>query len=1014
MSADVSADSGANNGATENQKQKQPPKSQNRNQKQQTLPSWLNHFNGNDLKTLFRCSVAAWVASLLIYVGPSLHSIGSSTFFAALVLFVTPPAGILLIYLLGSLSLLFGMCLGWAWGIATMKAALAARPAADTQAQLRALQQAAVAEAERSGQNATVIGQQLVYQGAMLDARVTVVYYVMILAFIYLLARLKAGNIKLTFLHLFGTIVADVFLLIGPLLPSFTPLLGQALVKPGAIGVGIGAACCLVFFPQSTSYAVLRKMEQLVRMLDTPLDLTQRRFVGESLDLGQLKATKNAIVALYKSMAPEMAFLPLDVSRGRWNAEDVKGLEECTRQTMLSCVSLLDFHIATITGLQKVDQAGLQFDKHSSSSDGAAAEKGGHGIGQRHVLQYAELMNALRTPEQSELRVRMTEAMNETTAQVRLACSASIALVGESIHTVNTRRWIRQPSQHEFDGLIGRLETTLAALQSARVACTATTTEAILECHSDLFDQDGQLKVPDTGTSTLHPQSQSLRAMMVAMVLEERIISVALATEAMLKHVLHLTTSQTRHRIWLPSRIRYAFGWFVSGKETVPVAGVSNDGATDDPDAVDEQSKAVRQRLRLIRGYESPNRGTRVGRAIVGTYRWITNPAGMYAMRMVVVTLATGITAAIPNSAGFFYREKGLWAVITAQTCVLLYMADFTFSLISRALGTVIGGLFGLMAWYIGSGSGYGNPYGLAASTAVFISIAMWLRIFLPLAYVQATAMGGVTMILILGFSFDFKHEPQYGSPGLGYQAFWKRLVDVLIGFAAATIVQLFPKPPSATEHVCKTLANTIQTLSDYYALLLSHWSRTGRDGPISAAAIEDLTLEVAEVLSSVTGSIAMLKADFSAGPFDQAALHYAQEQCQNMNQALGRLLFLSTTLPKEFQERLVYVLGILDDVAIGNIMAVLTIVEQALRTGSPLPERLPVPLVRTCFESLSAAQRQNIDLNTSLVRDENYRRYCVAVASYLKFLTAIDDLVLSLKRTLGERHVIYLDDDEV
>lgn len=1001
MSADTSADSGANNGATP----KQPPTPP----KTQTLPSWLNHLNGNDLKTLFRCSVAAWVASLLIYIGPSLHSIGSSTFFAALVLFVTPPAGILLIYLLGSLSLLFGMCLGWAWGIATMKAALAARPAADTQAQLRALQQAAVAQAESSGQNATVIGQQLVYQGAMLDARVTVVYYVMILAFIYVLARLKAGNIKLTFLHLFGTIVADVFLLIGPLLPSFTPLLGQTLVKPGSIGVGIGAVCCLVFFPQSTSYVVLRKMEQLVRMLDTPLDLTRRRFDGEALDLGQLKATKNGIVALYKSMAPEIAFLPLDVSRGRWNAEDVKGLEECIRQAMLSGVSLLDFHITTITGLQKVDQAGLQLDKHSS--DGAA-EKGGHEIGQRHVLQYAELMNALRTPEQSELRVRMTEAMNETTAQVRLACSAAIALVGECIHTVNTRRWIRQPSQLEFDGLIGRLETTLAALQAARVSCTATTTEAILECHSDLFDHDGQLKAPDASASTLHPQS--LRAMMVAMVLEERIISAALATEAMLKHVLHLTASQTRHRIWLPSRIRYALGWLVSGRDTVPVAGVSNDGATDDPDALDQQSKAVRQRLRLIRGYESPNRGTRAGRAIVGTYRWVTNPAGMYAMRMVVVTLATAITAAVPNSAGFFYREKGLWAVITAQTCVLLYMADFTFSLISRALGTVIGGLFGLVAWYIGSGSGHGNPYGLAASTAVFIVIAMWLRIFLPLAYVQATAMGGVTMILILGFSYDFAHQPQYGSPGLGYQAFWRRLVDVLIGFAAATIVQLFPKPPSATEHVCKTLANTIQTLSDYYALLLSHWSRTGRDGPISAAAIEDLTLEVAEVLSSVTGSIAMLKADFSAGPFDQASLHCAQEQCQNMNQALGRLLFLSTTLPKGFQERLVYVLGILDDVAIGNIMAVLTIVEQALRTGTPLPERLPVPLVRTCFESLSAAQRQNIDLTTSLVRDENYRRYCVAVASYLKFLTAIDDLVLTLKRTLGERHVIYLDDVEV
>lgn len=996
MSTEESADNGADNGI----KKKEAPG------KKRTLPSLLNHFNGHDLKTLFRCSIAAWVASLLIFIQPSLHSIGISTFFAALVLFVTPPAGILLIYLLGSLSLLFGMCLGWAWGILTMKAALAARPASDTQAQLQALQQAAVAQAQSTGQNATTIGQILVYQGHMLDARVTVVYYVMACVFIYFLARLRAGNVKLTLLHLFGTIVVDVFLLIGPLLPTFTPLLGQTLVKPGAIGVGIGAACCLIFFPQSTSYVVLQKMEQLIHMFVGPLDLTQKRFAAQPLEIEQLRQSKNDMIALYKTMEPEIAFLPLDISRGRWNADDVKGLQESIRQTMMASTSLLDFHITTIIALQKEDKAGVQYDKYSG--EGPTGEKGSHEIGQRHVLQYAELMKALRTSEQSDLRIRMTEAMRETTAPVRQACSESISIVGECVHTVNTRRWIRQPSQQVFDGLVQRLETTLAALQSARESCITNTTEAIIDCHSDLFDQDGQLIVSDT------LQPQSLRAMMVAMVLEERILSVALATETMLKYVLQLTTLQTRHRIWLPSRIRYAFNWIFSGREKIPIAGVSDDGGADDPDVADEQSKEVRQRLRLIRGYESPTRAGPVARAIAGTYRWLTNPAGMYAIRMVVVTLATAIPASLPHSAGFFYREKGLWAVITAQTCVLLYMADFTFSLVSRALGTVIGGVFGLVAWYIGSGSGPGNPYGMAASVAVFTVICMWLRVFLPLAYTQATAMCGVTFILIIGFSYDNRHLPQYGSPGKGYQAFWRRLVTVLLGFLAATIVQLFPKPPSATGHVCKTLSNTIRTLSDYYALLLSHWSRANQEGPIGATAIEDLTLEVAEILASLNGSIALLKADFSAGPFGQAVLRQTQEQCQNMNQALGRLLYLSTTLPKEFQERLVTALGILDDGAIGNVMVVLAIVEQALRTGSPLPERLPVPLVRTCFESLSNAQHYKIELSTSLVRDENYRRYCVAVSSYLKFLSAIDDLVLSLKETLGERHVVYLRDDDV
>lgn len=46
------------------------------------LPGWLDHFNARDLKILFRCTVAAWVASLLIFINPALQTIGTATFFA--------------------------------------------------------------------------------------------------------------------------------------------------------------------------------------------------------------------------------------------------------------------------------------------------------------------------------------------------------------------------------------------------------------------------------------------------------------------------------------------------------------------------------------------------------------------------------------------------------------------------------------------------------------------------------------------------------------------------------------------------------------------------------------------------------------------------------------------------------------------------------------------------------------------------------------------------------------------
>ena len=482
------------------------------------------------------------------------------------------------------------------------------------------------------------------------------------------------------------------------------------------------------------------------------------------------------------------------------------------------------------------------------------------------------------------------------------------------------------------------------------------------------------------------------------------------AVENLLEYILNLSEKRTKGRFWVPSRIQYAISWIFHGQITYPGHDIA---AEEDPDKLmdgqtfDEQTKETRRRLEVSRGYKgSSARRNKFSRVLMATYKWVTNPAGMYALRMVVVTVATSIPAVIPHTAGFFYREKGIWAVISAQTVLLVYLADFTFSLVARTAGTIVGGVIGMVTWYIGAGSGIGNPYGMAAATGVAIIPLLWWRLFLPPAFQFATIMAAATFCLVIGFSWDHDHIVQYGLPGKGYEAFWKRVVTVLIGFLAAFIVQLFPSPPSGTTHVCKTLANSVRSLSDHYALLISHWGRTDRNGALGAVA-ENVSIEVAEVLLALSPSIALLKGELSFSPFDQTVLQRTKEQLQYMNQALGGLLNLASALPKELQDRLVRVAGILDDRSIGDIMAVLAIIEQALRTGSPLPERLPAPLIRRATD-LVQSQSDEVILTASLVQDENHRRYCVAVTLYLKFLGSVDDLLIVLKEALGERHIIY------
>lgn len=179
------------------------------------------------------------------------------------------------------------------------------------------------------------------------------------------------------------------------------------------------------------------------------------------------------------------------------------------------------------------------------------------------------------------------------------------------------------------------------------------------------------------------------------------------------------------------------------------------------------------------------------------------------------------------------------------------------------------------------------------------------------------------------------------------------------------------------------------------------------RDLSGAVAVAGEISLNVAETLMSLSSSIAMLKVEVSMLPFDQKSLCAVQHECHTMNLALGKLLVLSTSLPKELQDRLADRTGILDDVTVGNVMSVLVIIEQSLRSGSPLPERLPSPLVYTGFKAWTE-QHRKAELKRGLIQSDYYRRYCVALSSYMMFLSAVDELVVVLKQALGERHVVH------
>lgn len=81
------------------------------------------------------------------------------------------------------------MCAAWTWGVITMKAALATRSTAETNALLLRLAQQASAEARNPAQvsGQSNYAQVLIFNGFALDTRVVVTYLFMLGLFVYLL-----------------------------------------------------------------------------------------------------------------------------------------------------------------------------------------------------------------------------------------------------------------------------------------------------------------------------------------------------------------------------------------------------------------------------------------------------------------------------------------------------------------------------------------------------------------------------------------------------------------------------------------------------------------------------------------------------------------------------------------------------------------------------------------------------------------------------------------------------------
>ncbi|EGN94526.1 hypothetical protein SERLA73DRAFT_188476 [Serpula lacrymans var. lacrymans S7.3] len=340
-------------------------------------------------------------------------------------------------------------------------------------------------------------------------------------------------------------------------------------------------------------------------------------------------------------------------------------------------------------------------------------------------------------------------------------------------------------------------------------------------------------------------------------------------------------------------------------------------------------------------------------------YKWSGTAEAKFTIKYTIVSVLLWLPSVFHSSAQFYYVQKGVWALIMAQTTMNIYASDQIFNYVIRLVGTFVGLCLGLVTWYIGSGRGIGNPYGVAASSAVFLIPVVWLRLFAPAKYLPGVLIGGATFALVVGYSWIDGHLQTVGNPGIGWSIAWRRWVLVVIGSAASFIMMMLP-PTSGRKAVRLRNAAVISKISNMYAFLVSTWIETehrekpSRRAHASEAWLSEFRLRLkalAEQVQSVRQLTDMAKWEGNIrGAWPLKEYNELADAESEMLNAIAQLGSAIAHLDDDWRIKFLHKTKVVHPNFISDVLTKFTVVSQSLRTGEAMHQVLPRSLLDRLF----------------------------------------------------------------